>query len=275
MPAPTALAGTTDPATLQLVALLNATLEELRQAKCWAQQKRVHTFATVAGQASYQLPEDFYSVIPFTETDRANSMSIPAMLDESAAYNLYQILLASGNYAYRMFGFDENEASATGQFNLIPTPGSVGNITFEYLSRNLYLPKKWAISTLWGAGAYCNASGNIYKTPAGGTTGPAGTVPSHTTGTVSDGVVSWTYVSAPYERLIADTDVAIFDYDLVGLGVRAKFFENNGGAFEAPKNEFNGKIDRAQGRTSGDRVGSFSRHSIKNRYHTPYGGWTI
>lgn len=53
-------------------------------------------------------------------------------------------------------------------------------------------------SLLWAAGkafdpdTYCQNAYRVYHTTAGGTTGA--TQPTHTTGTVSDGAVSWTYV---------------------------------------------------------------------------------
>jgi hypothetical protein len=57
------------------------------------------------------------------------------------------------------------------------------------------LSKQWVTATVVAAGAYCDTgAGNVYTTTAGGTTGA--TQPTHTVGTVSDGGVLWTYVSA-------------------------------------------------------------------------------
>jgi len=50
----------------------------------------------------------------------------------------------------------------------------------------------WAGTTAFAAGAYCYYGLNIYYTSAGGTTG--GTPPTHTSGSASDGAVTWTYI---------------------------------------------------------------------------------
>jgi len=275
VPAPSTISGTiTDPSVNQWLHLLLAVCEELRQAKCWAQMKRTHTFSTVDGKDKYPLPKDFYAVSSFTETDRGNSWEIPTITDEEAVYCLYRVPQSTGNYAYRLLGFDENSSSISGQtFQLIPTPGAVGNITFEYLSRNLFIPRDWGASTEFSAQTYCNSGGNIYYTSAGGTTGA--TAPTHTTGDESDGGVTWTYYADPYEAVKADTDLCIFDYDLVKLGLRAKFLEDSGGAYEQPKLEYESKIAAAAGRLIGNKVGSFSGCVSEPRYKTPYRNWSL
>lgn len=50
----------------------------------------------------------------------------------------------------------------------------------------------WAASTVFGVNSYCKNGTNIYNSAAGGTSGA--TPPTHTSGTVSDGGVLWTYV---------------------------------------------------------------------------------
>lgn len=273
IPAPISLISQTDPSNLQLLQLLIATCEELRQARCWPQMKRTYTFATVDEQSSYQLPKDFYSTIPFTEYDEADDELIASLSDSEAAYLLYGISLSSGSYQYKLVSFDENSASTTGQFKLIPTPSAAANITFEYLSRNFFIPTNWAASTVFNAETYCNASGNIYYTAAGGTTGA--TVPSHTTGNASDGGVTWAYFDGVYETLLSPYDLCIFDDDLVKLGLRAKFYEDNGGAFEAPKAEFESKISAAVARMIPNKVGSFSKGAPKPRYQVPNKSWSL
>lgn len=52
----------------------------------------------------------------------------------------------------------------------------------------------WATSTSVSAGSYRYHLGNLYYTVAGGTTGA--TAPTHTSGTVSDGAVSWLYIDS-------------------------------------------------------------------------------
>lgn len=54
----------------------------------------------------------------------------------------------------------------------------------------------WKSATAYSAGAYVRSEGKEYYTAAGGTSGT--TIPDHTQGTVSDGAVDWTYISAGY-----------------------------------------------------------------------------
>jgi phi13 family phage major tail protein len=54
---------------------------------------------------------------------------------------------------------------------------------------------KWAASTKYAQGAYVVVDGNVYKATTGGTS--SSTAPTWaTSGTVTDGTVTWTYISA-------------------------------------------------------------------------------
>jgi hypothetical protein len=255
--------------------LLYAVCEELRQVRCWTQLKRKHTFATVGTVSQYALPADFYAPLPRTHwnTDETIRLNGPEADDEFSG-RLYGAEPSSANFTYRIFGRDENTNGTLGQVELSPTPSSAIDCAFEYVSRSFLLPKNWTTSTAFAASAYCNASGHIYQTAAGGTTGA--TIPSHTTGSVSDGAVTWTYVSAAYETIIADTDLVVFDDDLVKLGLRAKWMEEKGGDYAAAADEFAAKIDKAVSRYRGAYIGSMCRPRWTGpRYHLPYRGWSL
>jgi len=277
LPAITALVGATDPDELQMIELLYAVCEELRQARCWIQLKRSHSFATVATQASYQLPADFYSPLLNTHWNATeDERLIGPATDDDFMYLTESGSSSTQNYTFRVFGRDENTASGGGQFQVNPTPSAVQTLKFEYLSRSFLLPRNWVTATVYAASAYCNASGNIYQTAAGGTSGI--TVPSHTTGSVIDGVggVTWTYVSAAYETLVADTDLVVFDSDLVTLGVKAKWLEESGGEYGEAKAEFEDKIDRAVSRYRWPIIGSMCGGGYRRNYSvTPRRGWTL
>ena len=60
----------------------------------------------------------------------------------------------------------------------------------------------WVASQSYGAYCIVTSNGKRYQTIAGGTSGT--TAPSHTTGTVSDGSVSWTYLSADIANTLTD-----------------------------------------------------------------------
>lgn len=57
---------------------------------------------------------------------------------------------------------------------------------------NIYSPSTWATATVYPSDAYVVYSGRYYRTALGGTSGA--TAPTHTSGSVSDGGVIWTYM---------------------------------------------------------------------------------
>lgn len=270
---PTTLLSITDPDELQLIELLTNVCEELRQARCWTQQKRKHSITTTASRRAYPLPQDFYAPIFGTDWNEDEQIRLNgAETDEEFTYRLYGTGTSTTNFSYRIFGPDEGTGSTSGQLVLDPIPADAVDISFEYLSRNLFQPKFWTSSTAFAAGSYCSSNGQIYKTTAGGTTGS--TAPTGT-GTVSDGVVSWVSQSFAYETILADTDLVIFDYDLVKLGLRAKWYEEHGGAWETAGAEFELKINQAVARMTKPRKGSFAGKGLQPRYKVPYKGWSI
>lgn len=274
VPAPSSLYGTTDQGNLQLISIMYEVLEELRQSGVFPQQKRTYPFSTTSGLASYPLPLDFYSLLPGTQWNQDEDRPLIGPVEDSL-FTLYTQGTASSttNFTGRIFGPDENPNSDGGQFQVNPTPSATVNLYFEYVSRNTLMPKNWAPSTVFAAGAYCNSNGNIYQTTAGGTTStdpPTGTT-THDDG----GVTDWAFFRGPYETLTADTDLAIFDYDLISLGFRSKYMEEHGGDFQMASAEYHTKIERARTRYYGIRKGSFSRRKSRRRYVVPTTGWSL
>jgi hypothetical protein len=121
---------------------------------------------------------------------------------------------------YRIKGYADD------QFFLDPTPDAADTMAFEYITGTTIKPTSWAASTSFAASSYCFNDGNIYQTTAGGTTGS--TAPTHTSGSSSDGGVSWTFVTGSgaatggtaYNRFLADTDVPLLNGDIVNLGMQ-------------------------------------------------------
>ena len=151
-----------------------------------------------------------------------------------------------------------------------PTPGASYSgdiIIFEYIADRSVRPKQWTTSTVFAAGAYCFNNGNYYKTTAGGTTGA--TAPTHTSGSASDGGVTWDYYDGIYDQFLADTDVSLFNEKLLEQAVLERFAEIHGldsikPRFEVQLNEEfsrdqNGKIIYAGGQTRGNL---FARNGV-------------
>lgn len=274
--APSTLVSITDTDELQMLHLLYAVCEELRQARCWTQLKRSYNFNTVSTTASYQLPQDFYAPLLQTQVnDDEDERLIGPVGDAYFNDLLYLGSASSRNYTYRVFGRDENTASGGGQMVLSPTPSAVDTVRFDYITRSFLLPRNWAASTSYTASSYVNASGNIYLKASAGTETSGATVPSHTTGTVTDGTITWTYVSTAYETIIADTDLVVFDDDLVKLGLRAKWLEEHGGEYAQAKAEFESKIDQAVARYRGSYIGNSCAKDASPRYTVQYKSWSF
>jgi hypothetical protein len=142
-----------------------------------------------------------------------------------------------------------------------PTPGAntAGQVLiFEYIADRSVVPRTWAASTAFAANSYCIFNGNYYTTTAGGTTGA--TAPTHTSGSVSDGGVTWTYYNGPYSEFRADTDTSIFQEKLLEQGILERFAQIHG--LEGVRPQFDMQLHEEYGRTKAGKVvyaGGFSR----------------
>lgn len=265
----------TDPATLQLLHVLYAVVEELRRSKAWTQQKKVHTFEMEANRSKYPLPKDFYAPIPLTHYDNSDKWLLDGpMSDGNFAYRLYADTSGTRK-AYRLFGPDFNPNTEGGQFWIDPADSTAGrDISFEYLSKNLFLPKHWQPSTAYVSGEYVNANGEIYLCDTNGTS-HATNSPNGQTTNITDGTTQWDWVSTPYETIIDDNDINLFDDDVVKLGMRAKWFEGKGEQYESAKIEFEKAISLAASRFKGSYVGSMGGYTNEGpRYSVPPGSWS-
>lgn len=222
---PSTVVGNTDPTIKQLLSLLEKDLqEEVKTAFTWPEFIREHTFTVATDTASYELPEDFDRFQYETHWDQSQTWPIdgPISPQEWALRN-HGTNTTSPRSRFRVKGI------ADAQFYLHPTPGSDENgntYSYEYFSKTWIRPTAWVTSTAFAAGSYCFNDGNIYQTSAGGTTGA--TAPTHTTGSASDGTVTWTYVSAPYDQFVADTDEFLLPEQIYRLGLRYYWRETHG-----------------------------------------------
>ena len=122
----------------------------------------------------------------------------------------------------------------------------------EYQSATWCRPKTWTTTTTFAAGAYCWYNGNIYKTSLGGLTGV--NPPVHTSGSSSDGGVSWTYQSMAYEKFLADTDEAILNPQLIIMGIKWRWRQSKRLEFNDLKKEYEDAIMQGSSKFSGAPV---------------------
>lgn len=228
----------TDLQTKQLVALLTREGKEARCQVYWPQLTKEWTFSLVDSQANYALPGDFERFDFRTMWSRGNHWELTGPLSPQEWQWRKSGIVSSGpRQRFRIKG------SADNQFYIDPTPGSSDAsllLVYEYQSANWVRPKTWVTATNFVASSYCFYNGNFYFTASGGTTGA--TAPTHTSGTASDGGVSWAYYSDAYDKPLADTDVSLIAEDIITMGLKWRFMQQKGLDYVDLKRQYDEKI---------------------------------
>lgn len=274
LPAPSTLLSLTSPGDLQIRQIIYDVCEELRAEKCWTQQKRVYTFDTTSGRTKYNLPQDFYALN--YETSWNSDQTLPLVGPASDQYWNYilQNGTSTADFAFRLWGGDSNPNTGQGQFEINPTPTDAQTLSFEYFTRNLFLPPDWAASTAYVIGNYVNVSNNIYLCDTNGTSGT--TAPTAQTQNITDGSTRWDFSPGPYETIQLNTDIPLFDSDIVKLGLRAHWKGDKGEENDRAMEEYLGRISQAKRRFQGSQRGSFEGPlEPKRRYNVPWRSWSI
>jgi hypothetical protein len=170
---------------------------------------------------------------------------------------LYGGVGSSTNFEYRFFGPDSNPNTSGGQFVVYPTPTDTIDCSYEYMTRNLFLPPNWLPSTAYTIGQYAFANGNIYLCDTNGASST--TPPSAVTQDISDGSTRWDYQAAPYETIVLDTDQCLFFDDIMIAEIKWRYLKSNGADYESDKQEARALLAKAMARLGSASVGSFSR----------------
>lgn len=264
--------GSTDLLTKQLLALLQEEGQDTRDRYTFPALSKEGTFTIVSSQDSYALPGDFNFFLADTEWDRTNSWPLMGPLTPQM-WQEYKSGLASvaPRRIYRIKGYTLK------QFFIHPVPTTSGNIlAFEYLSRNWCRPRTWETGIAYAANTYTFYDGNIYSTASGGTTGA--TAPTHTTGSASDGGITWTFYSLPYEQFLADTDVGIIEERILKLGLKWRWkaarrfdYTEEKSAHMLAIKDCQGKLSSASTISLGQRRGWF----FPTYMNVPEGNWPI
>ena len=212
----------TETTTKQLLAITNRINRNIFEAYPWPKCYATSSITLVAGQATYALPAAFshYQYETFWNQSTRWRVLGPISEQDWAQIQGYG-LLPTIYQRFQIRGLTNTELLIT------PTPQTSGQvIIFEYIADRSVVPKTWITTTAFAAGSFCFYNGNYYQTNAGGTTG--GTPPTHTSGSASDGGVTWDYYNGPYSEFRADTDTSIFQEKLLEQGVLERFAEIHG-----------------------------------------------
>lgn len=208
--------------TKQLRTMTQRVNREMGDAYMWPVLFASGSFTTVAGQSTYQLPAAFsmYHYNTFWNSSTRWRLLGPMTPQEYAEIIGYGL----NTTVYQRFQF---RGLSNSQILMSPTPDTSGQIIiFEYIAERFVRPATWVTGTVYAANAYTFYNGNYYQTSAGGTSGA--TPPTHTSGSASDGGVTWTYYDGAYPEFLADTDVSLFSEKTLEQGVLERFAEIHG-----------------------------------------------
>jgi hypothetical protein len=213
--APTTVVGNTNRNVKTMVRAIYNVADDMLDKAEWPETRRTHSFDLVASTAAYAFPTDFNRMVFNTEWDEDEQWPIVPMTSEE--YQQFRCAMAAEPIHRRYMA----RGSGSAQFFLYPTPDTSDagkTMSFEYVSDTWILPKTWVTGTVYAAASYVSYDGNIYLTSAGGTAGA--TAPTHTTGSASDGTVTWTYCTYHWPTFVADTDLILLPEDVLRLGAR-------------------------------------------------------
>lgn len=212
----------TETTTKQLRTMAQRLIKEMSETYPWPVLYAAGSITLVSGQSTYALPAAFsyYHYNTFWNQSKRWRVLGPMTPQEYADIIGYGLTTT----VYDRFQF---RGVTNNQFFITPTPGSSGDvIIFEYIADRPIRPRIWTASTLYAANTYTFYNGNYYFTTAGGTTGV--TPPTHTSGSISDGGVTWDYYDGAYNEFLANTDVAILNEKTLELGILERFAEIHG-----------------------------------------------
>lgn len=226
----------------------------------------------VFSKQAYDLPHDFNQHINRTQWDRTRRWELEGPISpQEWQFRKSGIIASSVRRRYRVKGL------ATDKLFIDYPPAESDNgaiLVFEYYSRNWVRPRTWVTSTTFAAGSYCFYNGNYYQTTNGGTTGS--TAPTHTSGTVSDGSVSWTYYGEPYENWLADTDESNLPDEVLKLGIIWRFLMMKGLEYAKIEQQYERQLNIAATKLSGARDLRLDGRPVEylvSQRNVPDGNW--
>ena len=252
---PSSIIGTNDNIALQLTELAQLAGDLAVSMYTWPQLQKKFTLTMVADQQEYALPGDFDRWCFSTSWDQTNDWELLGPIRPfEFEWRTEGIIFSSPRRRFTIRGLGDSKIL------IHPTPesGEAGEtLSFVYYSTNWIKPQDWAASASVGADEYRSYNGNYYQALAGGTTGS--TAPTHTSGSVDDGGIIWTYISDAYDRFMADTDECNIDEKTIGYGIEYLFFETKGLEYQNKKRLFEDQLKRQSSNLRGARPLNMTR----------------
>lgn len=133
---PNSIVGNSDATARRLLALAQLTGKSLaKDISQWPILERENTFATVNGQAEYDLPSDFDYLIRDTVWNRSEYDVVRGPLTSQEWQEYKSGIIGSGVVKQR-YRVKRAASGMTNKFVLDPTPSAAENMVFEYVSKN-------------------------------------------------------------------------------------------------------------------------------------------
>lgn len=220
----TSVVGSSEVTTKQLLAMAQDVVEDMAEAYPWPKLFASGSITLVGSQAGYALPADFswYHFDTFWNTStrwRVLGPLSPQTYADNLGYGLNPSL----------YGEFQIRGQSGTPLVISPTPdsGVAGQIIiFEYIADRAVRPLEWSTGLSISSGRYIWYNGNYYTATTTGTTGA--TAPTHTSGSASDGGVTWAYYSGPYSEFLRDDDESVLPQRCLEQGMLEQFAEIHG-----------------------------------------------
>lgn len=116
-----------------------------------------------------------------------------------------------------------------------------GTVTWKLKSTSA-----WAAYTSYSEGSIVTASSKYYKNVVAGKS--AEVAPTWTATTVSDGTITWTEVTDSYDSLVTDSDLCLFDDELMIAGLTWRFLRSQGYQYQDLLTDYYTRLEAATNR---------------------------
>lgn len=239
LPEPESIIGSAGQTERQLLRITHRVLNDLSM-YAWPQLERRGTITLATGVDRYALAADLDSHVFDTTWNQDQNYPLWGPFNAQSWESLKNGLVGSASLhqVYRISGYSGRQF----EIDPVPTASEDGQVlVYRYNTKNRTRPQTWAAGQVYGVGAYTFYDGNYYKTSLGGSTG--GTPPTHTSGSASDGGVTWTFSEDDFSSFRADTDESILDESLLGLGVQWNYLASKNLPYEHLKQKFYSDIE--------------------------------
>lgn len=289
-PTPSTFAGNTSPSEAQYLEMLRYIGDRLRNLPYdWSQLKKYYTFTTTTSVTDYQLPGDFYRMLPRTQWDSSNKFMMSGPATDSrfaartfAAINVFtrQVYHIVGPVGYLYSTAPYNQKSA-GMFQI--NPGGVNNtdiLAFGYLSCNWVQPIDWVAATPYSIGDIRSVSGYVYICKTAGTSGSTRPTLGTINTDIPDGVgtLVWRVYTEPYPCSLAntkltDSDFILFDEDVVIDGLMWRYKQLNGMDYKDLQKDWDDQLSAMNSRFKGITITDISGEGDDSWPNVPLQNW--